>query len=516
MFFLVGTKRTRELSRFTNISTAIPLERKCINHLGQGTGGVVLVGVGDLHLDVGPEAVGDGLLVVPLHGLLEALSEIDDGLPSELVQLRAVDIVASIVEVAVLDGAQVLVDGVTGLDEVDDQGGDLQDGVLVAASNVVDLTDEALHEDSLEALGNIVGVDEGAGVLAGALDGELLGLGQQHGEAGDQLLGVLVLAVHVVATSDDDGEAEAKQVGLGDELGGSLGCGVGVGGVEHGVLALGVADLTVDLVGGDVDELLDLAVDAGALQQVVGSVHVVASEGHGVAEGVVDVAASGEVENGVDVVGRHDVHDQVGVADVTTDEVVGLLVTDLDAHLVGAVVHLVDVVDVDIGVGNHEVVDEVGADVVRYFYIMRSASSHLNFDLDLAKRQTEENPVFYLQYAHARISSIFRRAVERGLDSNTENADLTLLNEEFTVALINKTLEFPEVIDHCRRALEVHHLPSYLFELATALHKFYTEYKVIDLDKPELSKARLALLEAVQITLRNGLRILGISAPEQM
>ena len=163
-----------------------------------------------------------------------------------------------------------------------------------------------------------------------------------------------------------------------------------------------------------------------------------------------------------------------------------------------------------------KLIDEVGADVVRYFYIMRSASSHLNFDLDLAKRQTEENPVFYLQYAHARISSIFRRAKERGLDSDTENADLTLLNEEFTVALINKTLEFPEVIDHCRRALEVHHLPGYLFELATALHKFYTEYKVIDLDKPELSKARLALLEAVQITLRNGLRILGISAPEQM
>ncbi|MBC8374763.1 MAG: arginine--tRNA ligase [FCB group bacterium] len=163
-----------------------------------------------------------------------------------------------------------------------------------------------------------------------------------------------------------------------------------------------------------------------------------------------------------------------------------------------------------------ELIDEVGADVVRYFYIMRSASSHLNFDLDLAKRQTDENPVFYLQYAHARISSIFRRGLERGLASDTENADLSLLDEEFTVALINKTLEFPEVIDHCRRALEVHHLPSYLFELATALHKFYTEYKVIDLDAPELSKARLALLEAVQITLRNGLRILGISAPEQM
>ena len=84
------------------------------------------------------------------------------------------------------------------------------------------------------------------------------------------------------------------------------------------------------------------------------------------------------------------------------------------------------------------------------------------------------------------------------------------------MALINEALEFPEVIDHCRRALEIHHLPGYLFSLATALHKFYTEYKVIDLDNPELSRARLALLKAIQITLRNGLDILGISAPDQM
>ena len=163
-----------------------------------------------------------------------------------------------------------------------------------------------------------------------------------------------------------------------------------------------------------------------------------------------------------------------------------------------------------------ELIDEVGEDVVRYFYIMRSASSHLNFDLDLAKRQTDENPVFYLQYAHARISSIFRRAEERGLDTDTAQADLSLLTEEFALALINETLEFPEVIDHCRRSLEVHHLPTYLFSLATALHKFYTEYKVIDLEQPERSKARLALLKAVQVTLRNGLKVLGISAPDRM
>jgi len=163
-----------------------------------------------------------------------------------------------------------------------------------------------------------------------------------------------------------------------------------------------------------------------------------------------------------------------------------------------------------------ELIDEVGEDVVRYFYIMRSASSHLNFDLDLAKRQTDENPVFYLQYAHARISSIFRRAAERGLEPHGQETDLTLLNEEFTVALINETLALPEVIERCMRTLEVHHLPTYLFGLATALHKFYTEYKVIDLDNPTRSYARLALLKAVQTSLGNGLRILGIHAPEHM
>ncbi|NQV15399.1 arginine--tRNA ligase [bacterium] len=163
-----------------------------------------------------------------------------------------------------------------------------------------------------------------------------------------------------------------------------------------------------------------------------------------------------------------------------------------------------------------ELIDEVGADVVRYFYVMRSASSHLNFDLDLAKRQTEENPVFYLQYAHARIFSIFRRAKERGLEADAENADLSLLNEELTVALINETLGFPEVIEHCRRTLEIHPLPTYLYGLATALHKFYSEHKVIDTENVELSRARLALLEAVQIILKNGLSILGINAPEQM
>ncbi|MCF7797608.1 MAG: arginine--tRNA ligase [Lentisphaeria bacterium] len=161
-----------------------------------------------------------------------------------------------------------------------------------------------------------------------------------------------------------------------------------------------------------------------------------------------------------------------------------------------------------------ELLDEVGVDVVRYFYIMRGAGSHLNFDLDLAKRQTEENPVFYLQYAHARIASIFRKAEERGITYDV-HADLTRLGEAETLALINELLAFPEVVERCLRSLEVHHLPNYLYALATALHKFYTEHRVISEDVP-LSQARLFLLKAVKIALRNGLQILGVTAPERM
>jgi len=161
-----------------------------------------------------------------------------------------------------------------------------------------------------------------------------------------------------------------------------------------------------------------------------------------------------------------------------------------------------------------ELLDEVGVDVVRYFYIMRSANSHLNFDLDLAKRQTEENPVFYLQYAHARIASILRKAEERGITFD-ETVDLSLLSEPETLALINEMLTFPEMIVRCLRTLEIHHLPTYLYSLATALHKFYTEQRVISENIP-LSQARLFLLKAVKLTLRNGLEVLGISVPERM
>jgi len=161
-----------------------------------------------------------------------------------------------------------------------------------------------------------------------------------------------------------------------------------------------------------------------------------------------------------------------------------------------------------------ELLDEVGKDVVRYFFIMRGMNSHLNFDLELAKTEGEENPVFYLQYAHARICSILRKAKIRELN-DTDNADVSLLKEEETLALLNTIWEFQEVCLQCGQTLEPQILTTYLQKLATGFHKFYTLHRVISPDN-ELSKARLALVKAVKIVMANGLNLLGISAPERM
>jgi arginyl-tRNA synthetase len=161
-----------------------------------------------------------------------------------------------------------------------------------------------------------------------------------------------------------------------------------------------------------------------------------------------------------------------------------------------------------------ELIEEVGKDVVRYFFIMRGMKSHLNFDLELAKTEGDENPVFYLQYAHARISSILRNARVKGL-SNTDDADLSLLSEEETLALISTLSEFNEVCILCGKTMEPQTLTTYLQRLATVFHKFYTVRRVISNDKA-LSKARLAWVQAVKIVLANGLNLLGISAPDRM
>ncbi len=166
-----------------------------------------------------------------------------------------------------------------------------------------------------------------------------------------------------------------------------------------------------------------------------------------------------------------------------------------------------------------ELIDEVGPDAVRFFFVMRSISSHLEFDLNLAKEQSEKNPVYYLQYAHARIASILRFAESEkviGSDrSALSSASFGLLKEPSEVALIKLLLAFPEVIASSAESLEPHRLPTYLGEVATAFHKFYHDHRVVIPEK-DLAIARLALCRAAQHVLANGLRILGISAPEKM
>ncbi len=161
-----------------------------------------------------------------------------------------------------------------------------------------------------------------------------------------------------------------------------------------------------------------------------------------------------------------------------------------------------------------ELIDLAGPDVVRYFYIMRSMGSHLNFDIALAQKQSDENPVFYLQYAHARMHNILVHSREKGIASY-EDADLSLLKEDEIIALLEHMIEFRDVMYLCLSSLEPMHLANYLYRLATAFHKCYTVHRVVTEDI-ELSKARLQLIDAVKIILANGLQLLGIRTPEKM
>lgn len=161
-----------------------------------------------------------------------------------------------------------------------------------------------------------------------------------------------------------------------------------------------------------------------------------------------------------------------------------------------------------------ELIDLAGADVVRYFYLMRNMDSHLNFDIALAQKQSDENPVFYLQYAHARMCNILLHSKEKNIDSY-ESADLSLITEDEALVLLEIITEFRDVMDLCLSTLEPMHLCNYLYRLATAFHKFYTVHRVVTEDIA-LSKARLQLVDAVRILLANALNILGIKAPEKM
>ncbi|MGK9476109.1 arginine--tRNA ligase [Melioribacter sp. OK-6-Me] len=160
-----------------------------------------------------------------------------------------------------------------------------------------------------------------------------------------------------------------------------------------------------------------------------------------------------------------------------------------------------------------ELIDEVGADVVRYFFNMRSITSHLNFDIDLAKKQSDENPVFYLQYAHARIASILRMAQEEGLVMSIENLHLLETDEE--QRLIKKLYQYPEEVMLSAENYEPHRICVYLEELAALFHKFYTVCRVIGSSK-DLAEARIALIVATKTVIKNGLSLLGVSAPDKM
>lgn len=158
-----------------------------------------------------------------------------------------------------------------------------------------------------------------------------------------------------------------------------------------------------------------------------------------------------------------------------------------------------------------ELMDEVGIDAARFFFIMRKVESHLDFDLDLAKQKSQENPVYYLQYAHARICSILRNA-DREVATKV---NLELLKEEEETNLIKFISDYPKALVQASEFLEPYRLTDYLHDLAMCFHKFYSAHRVLT-DDQELTKARLLLADAARVTLRNGLELLGISQPESM
>ncbi len=160
-----------------------------------------------------------------------------------------------------------------------------------------------------------------------------------------------------------------------------------------------------------------------------------------------------------------------------------------------------------------ELIDEVGVDVVRYFFIMRGVNTHLNFDLDLAADQSEKNPVYYLQYAHARISNIIQRSGKANIEPLSYNSELLIHGQE--IALLKKLEQFPGVVRASLSSLEPQTIANYLQDTAGNFHKYYAECRIIGNDE-NLTKARIALALATKKVLANGLGILGISAPEKM
>ena len=163
-----------------------------------------------------------------------------------------------------------------------------------------------------------------------------------------------------------------------------------------------------------------------------------------------------------------------------------------------------------------EVLNEVGRDAARFFFLMRKSDAHLEFDLDLAKKTTNENPVFYIQYAHARIESIFRVAKDEGIDlASVKTARVDLLTEKDEITLIKGILHFFDVIEGSAKSLEPHRITFYLLDLVGRFHSYYNKTRVIVGDR-ELTMARLLLLATLQQVIKDALALLGVSAPERM
>jgi arginyl-tRNA synthetase len=160
-----------------------------------------------------------------------------------------------------------------------------------------------------------------------------------------------------------------------------------------------------------------------------------------------------------------------------------------------------------------EVMDEVGKDACRYFFLSRSADSQMDFDLELAKKESQDNPVYYIQYAHARTASILKLAADKGLAFG--DADISLLNSPAELTLIRKMLLFPELVETVTRTLGTHHLPFYALDLATAFSAFYRDCRCLS-DDPALTKARLEMVLAAKTVLSKTLRLMEMRAPDSM
>jgi arginyl-tRNA synthetase len=163
-----------------------------------------------------------------------------------------------------------------------------------------------------------------------------------------------------------------------------------------------------------------------------------------------------------------------------------------------------------------EVLEEVGSDAARFFFLMRKSDSHLDFDLNLAKQQSSENPVFYVQYAHARVASIFEQAGKAGIEmGDAASIPVERLELPEELELIRKMIQFNDVLEESVRELEPHRMVFYLLDLAGEFHRYYNRQRVISEDSG-LTQARLLLIGQIQKTVRRGLEILGVDAPVKM